>query len=462
MNYRGGCRFNFFRLLLSLSLIFLTTFPSFGENEKAISPKDEVASSSSTSTPTPTSTSKGDDSQKCPLLHSFNFWQKERENSSLRGQEYSFETSGVYFGSLNDSIGKAKNIYLQEYNLQLTTDLAKAKMAKTGTVCISFCGVVEKDFWKNRSEDSSNGDGYDGLTKTGGGGAFRLNELWYERPFKKLYVLLGIRDMTNDFCTSDFTDALENCGFYFGPEIAANVPLSIFNVPTLGIRLKYDLSKCMTLLAGVFDGYPGDPNENKRGFGLRISPDEGFFNIFEIQTHDPLKMGTLKGDLKFGSWHHTGKFDDLMNTTENGDPITRLHNWGNYFMFTQKISNKNNDPDLGLGFFFRGGGLVPQDRSSIESYFGTGFSYTGLFKGRTKDVLGIGLSQMKTSTALKDFNLANGNPAFTTEKVLEIAYEYQVNDYLILKPDLQIIKNYGGDPTRDTSSIVGIRSTIIF
>jgi len=438
MNGYSGLRSPFFRLLLSLSLVFFSVFPAWA-------------------------TSDNEDSQKCPLPPSFRFLQKERDASSLRGLEYSFEASAVYFRSLKDSLGKAKNIFMSEYTLELSADLAKANMAKTGTACMTFCGVIEKDFWKNRSHgtESETSDGYDGLTKTGGTGAFRLNELWYERPFRKLSVLLGIRDMTNDFCTSDYTGVLENCGFTFGPEIFANVPLSIFNVPTLGIRLKYDVSS-MTFIAGLFDGYPGTPEENKRGLGLRVSPDEGFFHLVEIQAHDPWKMGTLKGDLKLGSWYHTGTFDDLMNTTENGNPIIRRHNWGNYFVYDQKILNKNHDPDQGLGFFFRGGGLVPKDRSPIESYLGAGFSYTGLFTGRPKDVLGIGLSQMKNSTALKDFNVKNGNQYLTTENVLEITYEYQVTDFLILKPDLQIIKNFGGDPNIGTSQFFGIRSTVIF
>ncbi|HNV70229.1 MAG TPA: carbohydrate porin, partial [Candidatus Ozemobacteraceae bacterium] len=144
------------------------------------------------------------------------------------------------------------------------------------------------------------------------------------------------------------------------------------------------------------------------------------------------------------------------------DPVRRRQNWGTYAVIDQKLWNRPNKPDQGIGGFVQVGGLTPNDRSLIERYAGVGLNFIGPFRNRPADVFGIAYNVAETSTAFHDFNQAAGTLALDREKVLEVGYRIQVNDWLTVKPNVQFIKNPGADSTRSESRVFGLRFTTIF
>ncbi|HNV71778.1 MAG TPA: carbohydrate porin, partial [Candidatus Ozemobacteraceae bacterium] len=113
-------------------------------------------------------------------------------------------------------------------------------------------------------------------------------------------ILAGIHDLNADFDNSEYAAFFSNSSFGIAPDISKNAPVSIFNVTSPALRLKYEPNAHWTFLAGIWDGYPGTPDENERGFGLRITPREGYMNIVEVQHHHHLFGSHLPGTIKVG------------------------------------------------------------------------------------------------------------------------------------------------------------------
>lgn len=268
--------------------------------------------------------------------------------------------------------------------------------------------------------------------------------------------------MNADFYASDFSSFFTNSSFGIGPDVSQNVPVSIFNVTAPAIRLSYELNKNFTLSGAIFDGQPGSADENRDGLGLRISPDEGFFGIVEAQYCHNIISKNLDGTFKIGTWKHTGKFEDTINTNTAGEAISRDGNWGTYALIDQKLWIRKNNPDSHIGGFIQIGGLTPTDRSGIEKYYGGGIVFNGPFAKRPDDAFGIAINQAETNPRTRDFEIASGNTGLTKERVFEADYSCQVNNWLSIKPYIQIIKNVGADPTRDKTQVFGLRFNTTF
>lgn len=93
----------------------------------------------------------------------------------------------------------------------------------------------------------------------------RLYELWYEQGFgsDRVTLLAGLHDLNAEFYTSDHAGLFFNSSFGIGPDIAGNVPVSIFNVTTVGVRLRAVINDQWTALAAVYDGDPGSVAEDE-------------------------------------------------------------------------------------------------------------------------------------------------------------------------------------------------------
>lgn len=391
-----------------------------------------------------------------------NLWQGERQAAADRGLEYHLESSGEYFHTLEDENEKRDRSYYHDLYLQLSIDLARIGFAPTGTVFVSAIAGWEKTIAAPSSSETSAGTVLPTNSTPGSGNSVQLYELWYERAVGRARWLVGLRDLTYDFYQSRFNDALANGGFWIGTDISANTPLAIYEVTLLGARCRYEFSNRIALLAGLFEGNPGGSERNPHGLGWHIGPEEGSFRIFELQLKNPLPTGRRSGNLKLGTWHHSGPFDDLRHFDEDENPLLLRRNWGNYVVFDQKLFDTDGDSERGLGFFCHGGGGCPTDRATVESYLGAGFSLTGTFRGRDKDVLSLGVNRTSYSTALREYNELIEESFLTREEVLEIAYQYRIRPGLTIRPDLQIIKNAGGDPEKPHSRFFSLRCTAIF
>ena len=169
-----------------------------------------------------------------------------------------------------------------------------------------------------------------------------------------------------------------------------------------------------------------------------------------------------EGNYRFILWsngdRHT-RWDNIASDKENS--------WGYGLSFDQELNDV-------FGVFIRYGWQDPEVVSSqeddfdiatafgVEQAYSLGMQLKGALWGRAQDVSGLALGQIFVSDEYKRQDVRRkGRP----ETYLEWYYNWQVNEYLHLSPDLQIVQNpYGGDALngKDTVVVAGVRAQVSF
>lgn len=288
----------------------------------------------------------------------------------------------------------------------------------------------------------------------------KLLELWYEQKFFDDHVaaLVGLHNLNSDFAVTEYGGLFFNSSFGISPEMSVNVPLSIFPTTALGTRVSVSPCDAFTVLAGVYDGDPQDPDVNDHGTHWALSKKDGAFTIVEAQLHYDLPVfyaaDPLAGTLKGGSWYHSKVFDDVAALDDEGLPITHEGNYGGYVILDQRVWKEKDDQGLGVFFQF---GAAPQDRNTVVHYYGTGFNYTGLIPGRDADVFGVAYNRAELGAKLRDTDLYLGH-----ESVVEFTYQVQVTPAVVVQPDIQIIHNPGSVQDVKDAVVYTVRFKISF
>lgn len=267
--------------------------------------------------------------------------------------------------------------------------------------------------------------------------AVRVYDLWYQHQWlgERIRWLVGLHDYNADFNVSSYGGLFINSSFGIGPE-ASQVGPSIFPAPALGTRLRLSSAQGAYLMAGAYDGVPGEPGK-PHGSEQSLRRNDGLFWAME--------GGWVRADasapytkLSFGLWSQNHPQEDLQ-----GNP--KSSNRGGYVIAERAFSEQ-------LGAFVQLGVAQP-DRNPIGRYLGAGINYKGLVPSRAEDVLGLAWNQAENSD---DF-LALNPGLERAERVLELTYRAQLSPYIILQPDLQYIINPGMDPGLENALAVGLR-----
>ncbi|MOA12214.1 Porin B precursor [compost metagenome] len=111
-----------------------------------------------------------------------------------------------------------------------------------------------------------------------------------------------------------------------------------------------------------------------------------------------------------------------------------------------------------------------KDTNYVDSYQQVGMIYKGLFDGRPKDDIGVGLARIHVNDdAQKRTRLANelngvsdyNDPAFQpiqdTEYNAEIYYGVHVADWLTVRPNVQYVRHPGGVNEVDDAVVIGFK-----
>ena len=285
---------------------------------------------------------------------------------------------------------------------------------------------------------------------------FRLFEASYEHIFlqKKLSSRAGILDMNSDFYVSEYAGLFINSSFGIGPEVSSGARPSIFTLASLGARLRYNLNERWQWLGGVYDGDPGDPEKNEHYPDIRLTTDQGAFIINEVIYSSGTAGDSLPGTIKIGYWHNSGDFEHLTALDSSGNPLIRRHNRGGYIIADKLIYQEKENQ--GLGCFLQAG----KSRNSLNEvslYSGGGLHYTGLIPGRDKDIFGLAVAHAMLSP-----DLSSQDDRYRSETTGEWTYRAQVNNHIILQPNMQFILHPGADKTLNNAFISGLRLEIFF
>lgn len=284
--------------------------------------------------------------------------------------------------------------------------------------------------------------------------AVRLYEAWYEHRFaaNRLSVLLGLHDFNSEFDATEYGSMFINSSFGISADIAQTVP-SIFPTTALALRVRAQPTEESYLLAGVYDGKPGDPYHSKRTT-IKLTKDDGVFAALETGLAHGEAGRSDYYKLGVGTWLQTAR-------VENFDGEFHNRNFGVY-LIGEKTLFTESDGAQGLGAFVQFG-YADENRNQLAYYWGAGLRYVGLIPGRDRDEAGVAVASAWNGGEFVRFSKdVASTPVERTETVIEAAYRAEILPGLILQPDLQYIINPSMNPKLDNALQVGLRLEISF
>jgi porin len=248
-------------------------------------------------------------------------------------------------------------------------------------------------------------------------------------------------DLNSEFDAMDAAGVFLNSSQGIGAEYAQsgrNGP-SIFPVTSLAGRLQLRFGKTALLRYALLDGVPGDPDDPIDS-GIELGGEDGLLHALEYEV-------SLSERLRFtlGGWLYSAEFErvDGAGPPEDG-------NGGVYSSLEWKIAGHGGD-GAAIDAYFRYG-VANEDLNPARSYFGAGIVATGLSARRPEDKLGLAVASVHFG---KPYRATAGFE--THETVIELTYRAPLNDWITIQPDVQYVRNPGGDPLIEDSLVVGLR-----
>lgn len=333
-------------------------------------------------------------------------------------------------------------------------DTGAAGLWDNGTILVHLIG------YGGTSPGDLVGD-FHGLSSIDAGGEsfLKLIEAWYQHSFDygKSSFLVGIHDWNSEFYVAEYANLFMNGAFGMGTVVGASAGPSAYPATTAGIRYHSALTEDSYFQFAVYDGAADEGGF----FQVAFNSDEGIFVGSEIgmSNKEPGVDGYFKTAV--GGWF-LGKSIDSYTGTEAGEMFTLADGsespvntgqfesasgtYGAYFLGEMAIGDD-------IGVFFKAGWADPSYNRYSQFYAG-GLNYSGLIPDRVDDVLGVAVTHTKQGQFFLD---DNPDLSFTAETTYEITYSAQINDWLMIQPDLQFIQYPAMSYAIPNTTVVGIR-----
>jgi len=337
---------------------------------------------------------------------------------------------------------------LGNLDLTLEVDTEKAGLWKNGTFFVYGLG----NFNSGKLLTEIAGD-FQATSNIEADEAFKLYEAWYEHRFGDYASLLvGLHDYNSEFDVVEYGGLFLQSSFGISPDISQNGP-SIFPVAALGTRLKVWPTESTYIMAALYDGVPGDP-ANPTRTSIRLGHGDGLFGALEI-GHTAGDPGTLEyHKYAMGAWMLTADVENFAGKMQD-------ENSGFYFIGERTLFVES-DGGGSLGAFVQLG-FTHADRNQVDSYWGAGLNYTGLFASRPGDVAGLAIASARNgSDFMRYAKDVDGMAVDHTETAIELTYQARIQPWLTIQPDLQYVINPSMDRTLDDAVVVGARVEVIF
>lgn len=296
--------------------------------------------------------------------------------------------------------------------------------------------------------EASEGAGVDDSLKTfsgvnadaaGGDARLEMVEAWYEKSLGPVTARWGKLDSTGFIDTNAYAN--DETAQFLGA-IFRNNPTVAFPENGAGMRVAFSPSETMEVESVFMDG------------------DADWEDIFEssffaTQVNFALDLFDRSGGYRIYGWtssrEHT-RWADANQTKEDG--------YGFGVSFDQALTDD-------VGMFVRYGWQNPKvflngEDFSLEHSWSTGLRIAGNVWNRADDEFGLAFGSVIASD---DYQKSDSTLKADAEYHAEAYYNYQLNEYLVITPDLQIIRNpYGRDALMGDKTIVvgGVRSQISF
>lgn len=266
----------------------------------------------------------------------------------------------------------------------------------------------------------------------------QLGRVWYEQEFEstKTHVRAGKIDANSLFAFVDSGAQFLHSSMGFSPTIflMPSYPDAAFGVTLvqsfglLGVR------------AGAFDGsFARGVGTGEHGLGPLLDGGSDYFFVGETDAT------WSTGRLALGAWRSTSELPRFDGGSEDGTD-------GYYGTAEQRIwASTGIEPDR-LDAFLQFG-HADREVSIFEDHLGLGLAWSSP-AGYRQPSAGIGISRASLSRA------EDSGFSASSETAVELYYGFEPFRWVRLKPDLQWVKNPGGDASRPDLWVATIRFTL--
>lgn len=259
-----------------------------------------------------------------------------------------------------------------------------------------------------------------------------LYELWYQHQFERLRLRAGLMDLNSDFVVSESAGNFLNSSFGVLSTMPLNMPAPIFPLTALGLLADYSVSEKLALKAAIYDGNPGDYENNRYNIEWNISNNDGFLYAFE--SHYQYSFATAyQGSIKLGGVYHSGRFNYQVDTLRQGVGNYALHLIAENTLIPKPEGEKGK-----LDAFFRLGYAPDQQKSLNSLNTIAGLCLTGLFSRAANDQLGLAFTHAKINRKVLEIY-----PFDPFELAIEVNYTLLLGKHFSIHPDFQYIINPG-------------------
>jgi porin len=292
----------------------------------------------------------------------------------------------------------------------------------------------------------------------------RLDQLWYQQGLihDLLKVKVGQLAAVNEFGATDFFDLLFNDELGYAPNLifTTKQPFSPAGKP--GVIVWGDFSVVTPGLyakAGIFAAYDNPYNPDGWGVKYHDQFNHGYVGAFEV--------GYQEQNTLFDGVYKLGINANNLAVYSNLDTGKPLRGDFNAYGLAEKTVYHPTDRDgrldikKGLDLLLEGVG-APDDRNALTYEILAGARYTGLIPGRDQDKIGLGFIYSRNSSAASEaYNEINGH-GLAGETTVELDYQFNPTAWCSIQLDSQFIVDPGGDDTRSTITVIGLRTIFRF
>ena len=392
-------------------------------------------------------------------------WKGNRTSLQNDGVEFIGNYMHEFGYNLSGGYNKDRTVeYANEILLGTKLDLDKILNIPNASLKIILTNRNGQDITGTRIIDPNGGQLTSVQEVWGRGSISRLAELSYRQEFldQKLDLRIG-RFGFGEF--GEFSCEFQNL-LFCGNTAGSNTGSLIYNFPVSqwAAQAKYKFNDNLSIQTAVFEQNPS-LQENENAFQLSTDGSKGVIIPVEILNGKIDKQGLFR----LGAYYSTANADDVLNDI-NGDPkaLTNLEakkhdqRYGYWGMYQKNIKYLDDNLSRPLQFFTQ---VHYNDKqtSYINNSFNIGLLGNGLFSSRTQDNYGVAIgrigvnSNYRKNTEYENQVTQYKAPTQDYEISTEIFYGLNFENGIVIRPNIQYIKNPGGVKETDDAFVLGLK-----
>ena len=348
-----------------------------------------------------------------------------REWLAEEGLAFSFGYTAEAFTNIRrDDRQRRGTEYLGSFDLTIDFDLRKLGLAR-GHVTVNAENV------HGRGINAPRVGAFQAPSNLDSDRFSKFTEIYYSDSYAgdRIRIKGGRQYADSDFSITENAAEFLNSSYGLVPTI----PCPTYPSPMLGASVWVFPARWISAGVGVYRGGSIESAE----FPIMK---QGLFSIAELNLTPYATTSAVHGVYRIGVWQQgSGSFrrDNGLRQVRNGGLYATADHW-----FRRANSSGTN---VGPGVFVQAG-WSPADRNEITAYVGGGFAWKGLLTKRPEDAIGVGITQVKLSTAGR-------------ETATEVYYRWQVSKQLAVQPDVQFVNRpYGAGRN---AVVAGIRTVFV-